>query len=222
MRPRPRPRRRHVGSRPRFRPGLVLRRDPRLWWVLVLAISLGAGSLAASIVGRAERTRLAWGATRQVLVARHDLAPGDELHHRDVVLTERPAATVPATALHALPDRARVRAGVLAGEVVVAARVAPTGLRGVAARVPSGMRAVAIPTEPGTAPPLLLGDRVDVLVALPPDSAGAGPPGFAIATDAVVVAIDEAAVTVAVRRDAAPRIAVALGQGAVTLALIGR
>jgi hypothetical protein len=73
--------------------------------------------------------------------------------------------------------------------------------------------------EPGTTPPLAVGDRVDVLVALPAEAADGGPPGFALATDVVVVDVTEAAVTVAVPRAAAPRLAVAFGQGAVTLAL---
>ena len=59
------------------------------------------------------------------------------------------------------------------------------------------------------------------MVAVAPEAAGDGPPGFVVAPDALVVAVDEAAVTVAVSRAEAPRIAVALGQGAVTLALIG-
>lgn len=220
MRPTPRPRR-PLGVRPRFRPGLMLRRQPRLWWVLVLSVALTAGWLASTVVARADRTRLAWGASQQVLVAERDLAPGDELLARDVALVARPRSMVPATALSELPDGAVLRAHILQGEVVVGQRLAPAGLTGVAAMLPAGTRAVAIPTEPGMAPPLRVGDHVDVLVALAPESAGDGAPGFAVATDALVVAIDEAAITVAVSRDTAPRIVVALGQGAVTLALIG-
>ena len=46
-------------------------------------------------------------------------------------------------------------------------------------------------------------------------------PGFALAEDVPVVDVTDAAVTIAVRRDVAPRLAVAFGQGAVTLALLG-
>ncbi|HET7720977.1 MAG TPA: hypothetical protein VFK43_13500, partial [Acidimicrobiales bacterium] len=120
-----------------------------------------------------------------------------------------------------LPDDAVARTPVFAGEVLVRGRLAPTGLRGVAAALPPGSRAVAIPRDPSTAPPVRVGDRVDVLVALPPEAAGGGPPGFAVATDALVVAVEEAAITVAVERATAPRVAVALGQGAVTLSLVG-
>ena len=220
MRPTPRPRR-PVGVRHRFRPGLMLRRQPRLWWMLVLSVALTAGWLASTVVARADRTRLAWGTSQQVLVAERDLAPGDALLAGDVTLMARPQSMVPATALTELPDGAVIRAEVLRGEVVVAERVAPHGLTGVAATLPPGTRAVAIPTEPGLAPPLTVGDHVDILVALAPELAGDGPPGFAVARAALVVAIDDAAITVAVSRATAPRIAVALGQGAVTLALIG-
>lgn len=220
MRPKPRSRR-PLGARHRFRPGLVLRRQPRLWWLLVLSVALTTGWLASTVVTRADRARLAWGTSQQVLVAARDLAPGHELQATDVALVSRPLSMIPGAALTELPEGTVVQAQVLKGEVVVAERLAPAGLTGVAAMLPPGTRAVAIPTEPGMAPPLTVGDHVDVLVALAPESAGDGPPGFAVATGALVVAIDEAAVTVAVPRDTAPRIAVALGRGAVTLALIG-
>lgn len=222
MRPTPRSRR-SVGARPRFRfrPGLLLRRQPRLWWAVMLSVALATGSVVSTLVAQADRTRLAWGTSELVLVAERDLAAGDELRPEDVALVRRPRSMIPASALAELPERATLRAVVLRGEVVVAERLAPSGLTGIAATLPPGTRAVAIPTEPGMAPPLKVGDRVDVLVALPAESAGDGPPGFAVAAGALVVAVNEAAVTVAVSRDNAPRIAVALGQGVVTLALIG-
>ena len=116
-------------------------------------------------------------------------------------------------------DDVRLAEPVYAGEIVREERLAPEGLSAVAARLPPASRAMAIPVEPGTVPALVLGDRVDVLVALAPEAAGEGPPGFALATDVLVVDVSAAAVTVAVPADTAPRIAVALGAGAVTLAL---
>jgi hypothetical protein len=80
---------------------------------------------------------------------------------------------------------------------------------------------VAIPSDPSTTPPLVVGDLVEVLVALPPDAAGRGAPGFALATGVPVVDVSDTAVTVAVDRDVAPRLAVAFGQGAVTVAVVG-
>ena len=218
MRPTPR---RHAVGRRRLRPGLALRRDPRLWWALVITLALGAGVATSWLVASAERARTAWGSSVRVLVAAHDLAPGTEVSPGNVRWVARPRAMVPRSALRSLPSGATALERILAGEVVVASRLAPAGLSAVAARVASGMRAVAIPTEPGTAPPLTIGDRVDVLVALPPEAAGDGPPGFTLVSDAEVVSIADAAVTVAVPIELAPRIAVALGQGAVTLALVG-
>lgn len=221
MRPTPPPARRRARRRRRPHIGLILRRNPRVWWAAVLSVAVGLGGATASLVARAEEVRREWGVTAQVLVARHDLAPGDPVGHEDVSLVARPVALIPTSALRSLPRGAIARAAVPAGEVIVAERLAPTGLRGVAALLPAGTRAVAIPTEPGSAPPLSPGDRVEVLVALPPESAGSGPPGFALVPDALVVAVSEGTVTVAVPRDSAPRLAVALGLGTVTLALIG-
>lgn len=208
-------------GRRRIHPVLALRRQPRLWWLLTAAVAVTVGWVVSSIVADAERTRAAWGATELVAVAVHDLAPGTALEPGDVELVAWPKALVPGDALHQLPVDQAVAASIEAGEVVVGARLAPLGLRGVAATLPEGSRAVAIPVEPGLAPPLEAGDRVDVMVALAVDDPGAGPPGFVVAADALVVAVADTAVTVAVRAPAAPRVAVALGQGAVTLALIG-
>jgi len=219
MRPSSRAPRRPVA--PRSRLGLHLRRHPRLWWVVVLGCALAAGTITSSLAARADRAQAAWGDTAPVLVARHHLDAGEPVRPRDVEVVERPLATVPDDALHALPDDAVARTPVFTGEVLVQGRLAPSGLRGVAAALPPGTRAVAIPRDPSTAPPVRVGDRVDVLVALPPEAAGGGPPGFAVATDALVVAVEDAAITVAVERAAAPRVAVALGQGAVTLSLVG-
>jgi Flp pilus assembly protein CpaB len=107
------------------------------------------------------------------------------------------------------------------GEVVRRERLAPSGASALAARLPTGTRAVAIPVEPGTTPPVAVGDLVEVLVALAPEAAGTGAPGFALATGVPVVDVTDAAVTIAVDRDVAPRLAVAFGQGAVTLAVVG-
>lgn len=202
-------------------PGLWLRRDPRLWWLAVGACALTVGLIVSTIVGAADRTRAAWGRSERVLVATHDLAPGDRIDRGDVTLVDRPTAMLPGRVLRRLPDRAIVRSTILAGEVVVAPRLTTGSLSAVAARLPPGTRAIAIPIELGSAPPLDTGDLVDVLVALPPELAAGRPPGFAVATDALVVALDDSAVTIAVPRATAPRIAVALGQGAVTLALVG-
>ncbi len=213
MRPKPR--------RPRPRLALLLRRQPRLWWLLTCVTALAAGALVSTITADAERMRSAWGPTELVVVARRDVAPGVTLRAGDVELAPRPRAMVPDGALRRLPTGQVSAVALATGEVVLEQRLAPLGVRGLAATLPAGSRAVAIPIETGTAPPLAVGDHVDVLVALAPEAAGGGPPGFVVVADALVVAVGDTAVTIAVDAAAAPRVAVALGQGAVSLALVG-
>jgi Flp pilus assembly protein CpaB len=207
--------------RRRLRPALALRRQPRLWWPIVVLVALSLGAAVSSIVAGAERTRAAWGTTEVVAVATRTLDAGATVGPGDVDLVERPAAMVPAGAVRDVPAGEVAAADIAEGEVLVASRLAPSGLSGLAATLPAGTRAVAIPVEAGLAPPLEVGDHVDVLVALAPEAAGSGPPGFVVTPDALVVDVAEQAVTIAVPRAAAPEIAVALGAGAVTLALIG-
>jgi Flp pilus assembly protein CpaB len=213
MRPKPR--------RHRFHPVLALRRQPRLWWLLTVATALTVGWVVSSIVAEADRARTAWGTTEVVAVAIHEIAAGEPLDSGDIDLVERPVTLIPDGALRELPLDQVASAAIAAGEVVIEARLAPLGLTGLAATLPPASRAVAVPVDVGLSPPLVVGDRVDVLVALAPEAAGDGPPGFVVAAGALVVSVDEGAVTVAVSATAAPRIAVALGQGAVTLALGG-
>jgi hypothetical protein len=134
---------------------------------------------------------------------------------------------------------------VVAGEPLVAGRLAPDGLTGAAALVPEGYRAVSVPTASAGFPPVALGDRVDVLAVLPPDLVrspateasptrgddapaggrpppdGDGAPAFPLVERALVVDVADEAVAVAVPQSAAPRVAFALAQGSVVLALVG-
>ena len=206
----------------RPRVALALRRRPRVRTALVIILAVACGAGVAATVHQADTARAAWGEATDVLVARRDLDAGDPVDGDTTRLVAHPGPLVPPGALTELPDGGRVAEAVYAGEVLRAERLAPGGVSAVAARLPRGTRAVAVPIEAGTTPPMAVGDRVDVLVALAAEAASDGPPGFALATDVVVVAVTEAAVTLAMPRDAAPRLAVALGQGAVTLALVGR
>ena len=201
--------------------GLALRRHPRARLALVLVAALVVGWSVLLSSRAADDRQRAWGTSIDVLVATVDIPAGAPIDATNTSLVAHPAALVPDGAHTSLPQDLRAAAPIWAGETVRAERVAPAGLSVVAARLPDGMRAVAIPVEPGTTPPLSVGDRVDVLVALAPEAAGGGPPGFALTTGVLVVEVTDTAVTVAVSPDAAPRVAVALGQGAVTLALVG-
>ncbi|MDP1818422.1 MAG: SAF domain-containing protein [Acidimicrobiales bacterium] len=207
--------------RPRLRLGLALRRRPALRWGLTALAGLGVAALVGSIVARAEDARTAWGTSRVVLVAIRDLVPGDVLRAGDVDERSLPEPAVPEDRAATTAVGRTVHSPIYEGEVVVAARLAPEDLRGVAVRLPEGTRAVAVPAEVGTTPPLEVGQLVDVIVAFPPDGSGAGPPGIVVAEAALVVDVAEAAVTVAVEADTAPRLAVALAHGALSLALVG-
>lgn len=204
-----------------LRPALMLRRHPRLWWGCVVLVALAVGASVASVVSRADHAREAWGRSRLAVVVQRDLAAGHRLRPGDVTLEERPVAVTPPGALDDIPVDGTMRADAFRGEVLVVGRLATEGLSPLASSLPAGTRAVSIPVEAGTAPPLEVGDTVDVIVAVPADVAGEGPPGFVLARTAPVVAVDDAAVTVAVAPDVAPKVAVALGAGAVTLALAG-
>ncbi|MDP9070437.1 MAG: hypothetical protein M3N68_03965, partial [Actinomycetota bacterium] len=104
-----------------------------------------------------------------------------------------------------------------AGEVLLEAKLAPWGTRGLAALVPPGRRALAVPVERGRLP-LRAGDRVDVLATFEV-AEDAGEPTFPVATSALVVDVADEAVTVAVSPDEAPRVAFAIARATVTLAL---
>jgi Flp pilus assembly protein CpaB len=119
-----------------------------------------------------------------------------------------------------------VRQPVAAGEPLVAERLAPEGLTGVAALVPSGHRAVAIPIGPLAAPPLTIGDLVDVLAVVPLVAEGqprrsGDEPSFPLVEAAVVVDVGEQSIAIAVPEADAPRLAWVLTNGSVVLALAG-
>jgi Flp pilus assembly protein CpaB len=200
--------------------GLALRRHPRWRTAASIIVALLCGGVVAATVHEADAARAAWGRSTTVLVAARDLAPGEAVDAGNTRREQHPGPLVPPDAITELPAGGRVTAAVYEGEVLREARLTDAA-SAVAARLPPGSRAVAIPVEPGTTPPLSVGDRVEVLVALPPEAAGGGPPGFSLATDVPVVEITDEAVTIAVDEAVAPRLAVAFGQGAVTLALLG-
>lgn len=208
---------------PRPRPSLLLalRRRPRLWWLVAAVAAAGAGALVVGAVDRAEAARRAWGEAVPVVVVQRARAAGETLASGDVAVEDRPAAVVPDGALRELEPGAVLRADVVAGEVLVAERLAGAGTSGPVARMPPGTRAVAVPAEPGMVPPVQPGDHVDVLAVTALDASGTGARGQVLVARALIVAVDERTVTVAVPERDAPRVASALAVGAVVLALAG-
>jgi Flp pilus assembly protein CpaB len=189
-----------------------LRRRPAPWWTGALLLAALTGLVVARAAGEAAAERERWGATVAVAVATADAGPGEpvaaEVRHVPRSLVPEGAVTTVAGAVAAT--------GLHAGEIVLASRLAPAGTSPVAALLPVGHRGVAVPAGDGL--PVAVGDLVDVLVTLDPESAR---PTFAVASAVPVVHVGEAAVTVAVPAGDAPRVAFAVVAGAVTLALSG-
>ena len=202
-------------------------------WLLTLGLAVVAGGIVSAQVDDAARTVAGLGRTRTVLVARRDLAPGHLLGDGDLVARELPVDAVPDSSVdgsvaEGTIDGRTVTAAIVAGEVVSSQRLAPDGVDGLAALVPVGRRAIAIPTT-GTGLRVEVGDRVDVLDPSDepaygsdsPDRAASSRSAGVVATDALVIAVDDAAVTLAIEHDDAPTVARALATGTPVLALTG-
>lgn len=197
-----------------------LRRSPLPFWALALALSLATGLTVARLAGEAAARADRLGGLVDVPVAARPIAAGAVVRPADVEVRSLPSALVPSGRLARRPAGRVAIVALSPGEVVLAAKLAPDGLTGVAALVPPGHRALAVPVDAG-ALALRPGHRVDVLATL--ELAGAGgtgaAPTFPVATAALVVDADDDAVTVAVTAEEAPRVAFALARGTVTLAL---
>ena len=205
----------------------LVRRLPIVYWVGALALVLCTGLAMARVVGGAQTAAAQFGTLRPVPVAAHAVPVGTSLDASDVRMRTLPRAVIPRGAVASTAGAVVGRVALVPlseGEVVTAAKVAPTGLTGIAALLTDDARALAIPTTAGT-PPLHPGDHVDLLASFdvdrqPGDSAGKeSPPTFPVAKHATVLDVGHQAVTVAVTADEAPRLAYALTHGAITLAL---
>lgn len=208
-----------------------LRRSPLPFWALAVALSLATGLTVARLAGEAAARADRLGGLVDVPVAARPVAAGAVVRPADVEVRSLPSALVPSGRLARSPAGRVAIVPLSPGEVVLAAKLAPDGLTGVAALVPPGHRALAVPVDAG-ALALRPGHRVDVLATLELGGVGDGAlvggaaptgaapaPTFPVATAALVVDADDDAVTVAVTPDEAPRVAFALARGTVTLAL---
>jgi Flp pilus assembly protein CpaB len=197
--------------------------------VVVLGLAIVTGLVVILLVSSAEAARQRWGRSRPVAVATRDLAPGDVIDASAVEVRRLPDAAVSPGALAEAPAGSVVRQPMVAGEALVAERLAPQGLTGVAALVPAGQRAVAVPIGPLAAPPLTIGDLVDVLAVVPvaaeaaeaPRVQSEDEPSFPLVEAALVVDVSEQSIAIAVPDADAPRMAWVLTNGSVVLALAG-
>jgi len=196
-----------------------LRYHPMARW-LAFAVLL---ALAVTVVHRttasAADEHQQWGATRSVAVARNRIAMGTTIDAGDVEQRRWPVALVPDGAVDGTPAGRTAIATVEAGEAVLASRLAPEGEHGMAALVPDGWRALAVPVAP-TVLALGVGDHVDLIAGFDVGDASTDrSPSLVVARDAIVVAVDEQRVTVAVPDDDAERVAFAIVAGTVGPAL---
>ena len=225
---------------PRLRTGL--RRSSLSFWSATLAVAGATGLFVNHQVGEASARAARLGGLVDVPVAARPLAAGRVLRPADVEVRRLPAAAVPEGAVARSPAGRPTLVPLAAGEVLLATKLAPDGVRGVAALLPPGMRGLAVPVDPaGMA--LERGHHVDVLATFDVEAgdmeagdvemgdgsasgsgdaqpgAAASAPTFAVATAALVLDAGEESVTIAVSPHEAPRVAFAIARGTVTLAL---
>ncbi len=171
-----------------------------------ILVALALGGATFLVVRPALAPPSGGGPTVEVPVVARRVAAGTTLVAADVVTARLPAQAVPDAEAAPTPVGSTARVDLVPGEVVLAARIGP---RGLAALLPAGARALAVPRAAGT-PPLEPGQRTDLLSA-----------GRVVVPDAAVLAVDDSGTTVAVPEPAAPAVAEAIAAGAVTLSLAG-
>jgi pilus assembly protein CpaB len=198
-----------------------LRRRPLGFWLITFLLAALTYSAVSRAGAQADAAARRWGRLASVVVVRRPVAAGAVLAGADVGVVAMPGRLVPSGALASV-DGAVGREALVAlspGEVVLRPRLAPDGLSGVAALVPPGWRAIAVPVaDGGGGLRLAVGDSVDVLATFPTDPA-AGDPTVTVASSALVVEVRADAVTLAVPPASAARVAYALARGTLTLTL---
>jgi Flp pilus assembly protein CpaB len=194
--------------------GRLRRRAVRFWLTTIVLASL-TFSVVSRAGARAELAERRWGHVVSVVVVRRPVAAGTVLRSGSLGVAAVPRRLAPAgslSSMHAAVGRVAL-VPLWPGEVLLSGRLAPDGLRGVAALVPPGLRAVAIPVSPDATVRVGVGDAVDLLATFESE------PTVAVAESAVVVDVAEGSVTVAVSPAVAAAVAEAVTRGTVTLAL---
>ena len=201
---------------PSFARAWRARHRPAVRWTVLAVIALLAIVRSESIVTGAHRARAAWGRVEPVLVAARDIAPGTVIGPDDVRSVARPADAVPSDATADVVGRTAT-SELAAGEVMLDRRLSRGGT-GPTALLGSDDVAFAVPVDAAT-PSLRIGDRVDVFA--PVDSASRSAVGATrVAHRAVVAAIGDRSVTIAVDAGAAAVVARSLLGASVVLALV--
>ena len=197
-----------------------LSRSPVVFWALVALLAVLTASVVGGMAGRARAEAARYGSLRTVAVADRPVAVGTVLGPADVSEERVPAAFLPEGWVRSAAEVVgrTVVVPLFRGAPVLREQVAPWGVHGVAALLPPGARAVAVPTG-AAAPKLRTGDVVDVLATLAADVEAGEEPTVEVAAGALVVDVAEESATVAVAPEEARRVAFALTVGSLTLAL---
>lgn len=185
----------------------VARRSPLIRGALVLALGLQVRRAYVDLAAQ----QAGWGRSVVAPIATAAGRAGDVLRADDIGWRRLPAIAVPAGTATRIGELVgtRLASPIAVGEVLSPSRLADAAPSALAARAGDGNVAIAVPSS-DAAPIVVAGDTVEVV-----DAAG----GLAVAT-ARVLAVRDDQVVVAVRRDEASRLAVALA-GPVTLAIRG-
>lgn len=191
---------------------LVLVRRPWVYWVLVASVAVVVASVTTGMVRDATASVRRFGRLVDVPVAARSVPLGTVLGDDDVAWRTLPAGVLPNEEVEPSPVGRTAWVPLVEGEPLVVSKFAPVGSTGVAALLPAGARALAVPAVTGN-PSLQRGDRVDVLVTVD------GSPTATVAGGAMVLEVTPDVVAVAVTAEDAPKVAFALSRGVVTLSL---
>jgi len=188
-----------------------------LFWFFAVSLALFTGFTVARTLAEASSRAERLGGLREVRVAARSVEAGRVLTADDVAVRRLPAAALPRGSVAAAPAGHTALVPLAPGEVVLEAKLAPWGVEGVAALVPPGRRALAVPAAKGGLA-LRRGNHVDVLATFDTTEGGTEPT-FPVANSAQVLDVAEESVTVAVSPEEAARVALATSRGTVTLAV---
>lgn len=176
-----------------------LARHPWVYWTAVLSLAAVVALALYRQSSQLEQARDQWQATRTVLVADINLAPGDPI---DASKRTLPLAAIPESALAEIPARSRLRQRVASGEVLVATDI--TQIPGPAARAAPGTIVVAL-TDP-LSREVTVGLQVQIVAE-----------GIVLAAEAIVVETIDDVIFIAVAEHEAPNVAAAAQAGLAAL-----
>ena len=194
--------------------GSLLNRLPggkRSYWLVVAAAAAITGLVVAAIAVMAGGGP-SLGELTPVVVATKPIEAGQPLDGANTETRRYPELVLPPDALAALTGDEVASAALHVGDVVTATRLGGLTI--------GDRTEVAVPAHTAM-PPLVPGDRVDVLVTLPiTDGGGQSQATLTVASAAVVTDTAEHAITIAVTDQELLPVASAVIQGSITLALV--